>query len=368
MIFWIEDNIEIDYDTLLEDLKNRNHKHKLTGYDYFRNLIKDLIKNRKFLEVDSLLNFLKNNASRLGFKINTSGTTSRPKKVHVNLQNCIRQVKKNNSESKIWGMCYPVESFASTQVFFQALFNKETIVNCFSKNFKYVNEIIIKYQVTNLTCTPTFLNMLVLNSTKKNHYLKTITIGGEKLSKILLDSYQTIFPNAKLVNIYASTETGSILYSNSDSFKIPDKYRELIKIKNNELIVNESLTNYSNQNRIRDGWFYTGDKVKFLDQDKNFKFLERKSSYINSGGYRISPTDIEDKIISINGVYDARVYGKPNSVLGTIICSEVITKTLSIKQIKEKLKDRLEKFRIPQIIEIVDEIKLTKSGKKSRIS
>ena len=34
------------------------------------------------------------------------------------------------------------------------------------------NEMIIKYQVTNLTSTPTFLNMLILNATEKNHYLK----------------------------------------------------------------------------------------------------------------------------------------------------------------------------------------------------
>ena len=42
------------------------------------------------------------------------------------------------------------------------------------------------------------------------------------------------FPNAKVKNIYASTEAGSIFASDGDLFKIPTKFESLIKIENNE--------------------------------------------------------------------------------------------------------------------------------------
>ena len=71
-------------------------------------------------------------------------------------------------------------------------------------------------------------------------------------------------------------------------------------------------------------------------------------------------------MMEIQGVRDVRVYAKPNSLLGSILCAEVITEILSSKDIKLELSKKLEKFKIPQIIEIVEYIKLTKSGKKQR--
>ena len=117
----------------------------------------------------------------MSFPQYTSGTTSLPKKVNVRLNNCIRQVKIVESGSKIWAMSYAFNSFASKQVFFQAIFNQETIINCSYRDFSFVNEIIYLNKATNLTCTPTFLNMLIINAKIQNHTLKTITVGERRL-------------------------------------------------------------------------------------------------------------------------------------------------------------------------------------------
>ena len=102
--------------------------------------------------------------------------------------------------------------------------------------------------------------------------------------------------------------------------------------------------------------------------DKNsFIFIERENSYINSGGFRISPLEIEEKMMKIEGIKDVRIYSKSNSFLGSILCAEVISNnSITPKYIKFELSKNLEKFKIPQIIDIVKNIKLTASGKKQR--
>lgn len=366
MIFWVEENKKITYGNLIEDLTEGKPSFNLVGYKYFFNLLLLLKADYKFNSLKDLKSYFLANSSEKTFLIETSGTTSIQKKVKVSLKKCIRQVKiYNDKSSRVWGNCYPVKSFACTQVFFQAFFNCETIVYCFTNDFKKVNHILINEKVTNLTCTPTFLNMLIISSDVKNEYVKTITTGGEKITDKTLNTFKSKFTKSKYINIYASTESGSLLYSNSNNFKIPSKYKDLIKIKNNELLIHNSLINKSPNNNIIDKWFYTGDEVKMITED-TFTFSTRKSSYINTGGYRVNPIEIEEAIMKINGINDVRVFGKENSILGSIICAEIISSSHNARVIKIYLKDKLDDYKIPQIIKIVDKLSLTKSGKKSR--
>ena len=70
-----------------------------------------------------------------------------------------------------------------------------------------------------------------------------------------------IFPNAKLTNIYASTEVGSLFASKGEYFKIPDKFLKYIKIENKELLVHKKITAHTLPNNEK--WFRTGDIVEF---------------------------------------------------------------------------------------------------------
>jgi acyl-coenzyme A synthetase/AMP-(fatty) acid ligase len=365
LIFWIEKSLEIKYSDFINDLKSDSWVTESDNYNYFLKLIKNLISENIITDIDHLLKYLKKNSNKLYFNQNTSGTTSKPKLIKVNLEKCIRNVKYTNTR-KSWALCYPVESFASKQVFFQALFNKEKIVFCYNNYFKESLNQIINNKISNLTCTPTFLNMLIINSNKKATNVKTITLGGEKLSKSLINSYKVKFPRANLINIYASTEAGSLLYSNDDKFSIPNKYKNKIKIQNNELLIHNSLINKSKEISFSKGWYHSNDKVKMIDKN-SFIFIERENSYINSGGFRISPLEIEEKMMKIEGIKDVRIYSKSNSFLGSILCAEVISNnSITPKYIKFELSKNLEKFKIPQIIDIVKNIKLTASGKKQR--
>jgi len=363
MIFWIESGIEIPYDELLEDLNNDNPKSDLPGYMYFLTLLKKLCGGRIFSSIDSVIHFLIENKDTLSFQIQTSGTTSVPKSITVKVSNCIRYVKKSKEESlKIWGMGYPHGSFASTQVFFQSLMNEETIYYVFGIDFKTSDQIFSEYKITNLSCTPTFLSMLLINLKKEYPSVLKITTGSEKMKNSLINSFKKIFLSAEYINIYASTETGSLLYSKTEYFSIPEKYTSKLKIEDGTLRVHRSLLN--EVDKINDDWYDTNDLVEFVDE-KHFKFVSRSNGYLNTGGFRVSPLQIEEKIMEIEGVKDVHVYGKPNSLLGSIICADIIGEGVSSKIIKSELINRsIEKQMIPQIIRIVELFEHVSNGKK----
>jgi acyl-coenzyme A synthetase/AMP-(fatty) acid ligase len=362
MIFWIEKGVEISYDQLLEDLNNDNPISELLGYIYFLRLLKELSKDQVISSIEDLNNYLTEKKDVLSFDVLTSGTTSVSKSIEVKMSNCIRYVKTNKKIKSVWGMGYPYGSYASTQVFFQSLINRETIIYLFGIEFKSSDQIFSNYKITNLSCTPTFLSMLLMNLKKEYPLVLKITTGGEKIKESLIGSFKKTFTSAEYINIYASTETGSLLYSKSEYFSIPEKNKSQIKIENGTLMVHQSLLN--KVQITNGGWYNTNDIVEFVN-DSQFKFISRSNGYLNTGGFRISPTQIEDKIQGIEGVKDVHVYGKPNSLLGSIICADVIGEGISSKSLKIELKKQsIEKHLTPQIIRIVDSFEHVLNGKK----
>lgn len=363
MIFWIEDGVEISYQRLIDDLNNDYQQSEPLGYFYFLTLLKNLSDGQFFKSIESLTNYLIKNKDVLNFNIQTSGTTSTPKLINVKVSNCIRYVKKTNETSKrIWGMGYPHKSFASTQVFFQALMNKESIIYLYGFDFQSADQFFTNYTITNLSCTPTFLSMLLVNLKKEYKSILKITTGGEKMKNSLIKSFKRTFPRAEYINIYATTETGSLLYSTTEYFIIPEKHITQLKIVDGTLRVHKSLLNEIDN--INGDWYDTNDIIEFIDE-KQFKFVSRSNGYLNTGGFRVSPLQIEEKIMEIEGVKDVHVYGKPNSLLGCIICADIIGEKVSSKGIKFELSNKsIEKQMIPQIIRIVDLFEHISNGKK----
>lgn len=118
-------------------------------------------------------------------------------------------------------------------------------------------------------------------------------------------------------------------------------------------------------------WYHTGDIVEFTE-DGRIKFVGRKNEMINVGGYKVNPNEVEEEIKKINGVLDAYVYARKNQLTGNILVAEVVLKDKELdlqemeKIIYENLRTSLQNWKIPRIIKFVDEIKLTRTGKKVR--
>jgi len=303
----------------------------------------------------------------------TSGTTGRPKKVRHKLATLIRGVRQEaENKDDIWAFAYNPTHMAGLQVFFQALLNGNPMIYIFDQPPSLFPELLKFYRITNISATATFYRNL-------EPYLRgqvfpnvsRVAFGGEKFDSRLQKLFSGIFPNARLRNIYASTEAGSLFASEGDTFTIPEALRPFIRIDDDhELLIHRSLLG-SSDSLILDGeWYHTGDIVEQLGPDR-FAFYSRRSELINVGGYKVNPTEVENVLSSVPGVIDSVVKSKANSVTGQLIVAEVIKAegfdSVELKKtIKQYASQYLQEWKVPRIITFVEAIPRTRTGKKAR--
>jgi acetyl-CoA synthetase len=125
---------------------------------------------------------------------------------------------------------------------------------------------------------------------------------------------------------------------------------------------------------IKDGIYYTGD-VALRDEDGYFWFVGRADDLIKSSGYRIGPFEVESALMTHPAVVECAVTGVPDEVRGQAVKATIVLS----KEYKERADHKLEKelqdhvkhvtapYKYPRIIEFVNELPKTISGKIRRV-
>jgi acyl-coenzyme A synthetase/AMP-(fatty) acid ligase len=297
-----------------------------------------------------ILAFIKKIEGKEDIVFTTSGTTGKPKKIIHNYKTLVKNIKiKEELKDSVWGLTYDYTKMAGSQVILQSYLNKSKIVNLFEKSYNETIHLIKKYNVTHISATPTFYRLLTNNIFEK---IKQTTIGGEPVDINLINSLKKMFPNAKITNIYASTEFGTLFSSNDYCFEISEKIKQFVKIINKTIFIKKN-----------NEWIDTGDKIEWLESNK-FKIIGRELSMINVGGVKVNPIKIESAINGLYYVLNSYVYGKNNSIMGTVVIADIVLKNNVDKNtIKKDLEKTLNKYEIPLKINIVDYIDLNSTGK-----
>lgn len=402
--FLIDNDKVYSYEGLLSDINSSDgyipifRTHSL--YEYFKNLILALSRSQPLILIDSDLTdseleimglndvnkFVKIESlqletydelinkvleSKSEITIFTSGTTGQPKKVVHSIKTLTRSVRKADKyKNQNWLFAYNPTHMAGLQVFFQAFSNEDILINVFNKNRTFIFDVIDKYNVTHISATPTFYRLL-LPVDRVFGSVQRVTLGGEKSSSGLYQNIQQLFPNAKLNNIYASTEAGSLFAARGENFQIPEGIKDKFIIsEENELLIHKSLLGKSDSFTYSGDYYNTNDIVEWVDREKGlFRFISRKNELINVGGYKVNPNEVEESIYQIPEIEQVVVYGKSNSVLGNILCADVCLhkgKELTELQIRQFLTGKLQDFKIPRRIKFVESFKLTRTGKIKR--
>ncbi|MFH0735705.1 MAG: AMP-binding protein [bacterium] len=341
----------------------------LTGYSEYEEFTEVIDKSSFSLLSNKgmLIEKLKNSVYDWKVTLFTSGTTGIPKKVTHKFNSITRFVKitERNSNS-IWGFAYNPTHMAGIQVFLQALFNGNSIVRLFGLSAKEIQKELKESKITHVSATPTFYKLL-LPCVDIFPSLIRITCGGEKFSEKTKKQLVDIFPNAKITNVYASTEAGTLFASDNDIFTIKPEYEQFIRVEDDELIIHSSLMGSSEIN-IKE-WYYTSDLIETItEKPLKFRFISRKSDMINVGGYKVNPLEVEEAILTFPEINNVRVYSKSNSVLGNIVCCEIVCDNKQINElsIRTFLQSKIQEFKIPRIIRFVDELSTTRTGKTKR--
>lgn len=121
----------------------------------------------------------------------------------------------------------------------------------------------------------------------------------------------------------------------------------------------------STRQAIVDGWLRTGD-MAWRDEDGYFFIVSRKSDFIKSASYRVSPGEIEEAIATWGGIEDAAVIGVEDQLLGEAICACVVCppERFDAEAIRRHCQERLPTYKVPRWVVLESEIPRTASGKK----
>ena len=123
-----------------------------------------------------------------------------------------------------------------------------------------------------------------------------------------------------------------------------------------------------------DGLYHTGD-LAYFDRDGYFWFIGRADDVIKSSGYRIGPFEVESALMTHPAVVECAITGVPDDIRGEVVkATIVLAKEWKdkadedlIKELQRHVKHETAPYKYPRIIEFVDELPKTISGKIRRV-
>lgn len=112
-----------------------------------------------------------------------------------------------------------------------------------------------------------------------------------------------------------------------------------------------------------DGWLHTGDVGK-MDSQGWFYVVDRVKDMINAAGYKVWPREVEDVLYQHPAVREAAVVGVPDSYRGETVKAYVaLREPVAEQELIGFCKARMAAYKYPRLVEVVDEVPKTTTGK-----
>ena len=260
-----------------------------------------------------------------------------------------------------------------------------------------------KYGITSFCAPPTVFRFLIREDLTKFNIstLEYCTIAGEALNPKVYEDFRK-FTGIKLMEAFGQTESTVLIGTypwvepKPGSMGLPNPQFEIDLItadgrpveagEQGQIVIrtdkkypvglfkgyyrNEEKTNEVYSDNI----YYTGD-IAWRDEDGYFWFVGRADDVIKSSGYRIGPFEVESALMTHPAVVECAITGVPDEMRGQIVKATVILskeykdradKEL-IKEIQDHVKNVTAPYKYPRIIEFVEELPKTISGKIKRM-
>ncbi|SEK84165.1 long-chain acyl-CoA synthetase [Colwellia chukchiensis] len=115
---------------------------------------------------------------------------------------------------------------------------------------------------------------------------------------------------------------------------------------------------------LKDGWLATGD-VAEMDENGFFRIVDRKKDMIIVSGFNVFPNEIEEVVMSHEGVLEAAAIGIPHDVCGEAVKIFVVRKdpNLTDQALIKHCRANLTNYKVPKLVEFRDELPKTNVGK-----
>ena len=202
------------------------------------------------------------------------------------------------------------------------------------------------------------------------------------MSQVDMEELVALSPYTRLYNTYASTETGIVCthdYAHEGCWAgclgKPMKHAQL-SISPQGTIVCRGLmlmTGYLadpalTASVLRDGRLHTND-LGHLDSQGRLRLTGRQGDLINTGGYKVSPVEVEQAAMAFPGIADCVCLGQAHPVMGSVLKLIYVPsqgQDFRLPDLVAHLKQRLEPYQVPALYEKASSIHRTYNGKLDR--
>lgn len=225
--------------------------------------------------------------------------------------------------------------------------------------------------------------------------LKFVEIGSSFMSIEEKRMLMELLPNTRICMHYGSTEASRSAFMEFHTYKnnlitaghaspnceikifspagkpLPLGEEGEVCVKGNHVTCsywNESPERFASD--FYDGYFRTGDCAT-MDADGNIYLKSRIKEIINVGGKKVAPMEIEDMLNAIPGIKESACVGipDPDGVLGEVVKAFIAAdESLADEEILRQLRAKLEFYKLPAVVERINAIPKTASGKIQRLS
>jgi len=260
-----------------------------------------------------------------------------------------------------------------------------------------------QYRITSLCAPPTIFRFLIREDVTKYDLssLEYCTIAGEALNPSVYEQFLKL-TGIELKEGYGQSETTLSLFTSPWTKPKPGSMGLINPHYDVDLLTPEGRSAevgeqgqivirtdkkypvglfkgyYRNEALTHEAWhdqvYYTGD-MAWRDEDGYFWFVGRADDVIKSSGYRIGPFEVESALMTHPAVVECAITGVPDEIRGQVVKATIILANdykdkageALIKEIQEHVKTVTAPYKYPRIIEFVDELPKTISGKIRRV-
>ena len=261
---------------------------------------------------------------------------------------------------------------------------------------KTIIEILKKHTPVFLPGLPTiFVGLLADPEFRKLDlsYLRGFLSGGASLPEELIRELEEL-TGAIVLEVYGSTETAPLICANPFTDKIkpgtvglpaPDTDVKVVDtetgkkecktgeageilVKGPQVMMGYCKDEEETKRTLKDGWYHTGD-IGFFDNDGYLTLVDRKKDLIIASGYNISPVEIDNILYEHPKILEACAVGVPDAYRGETVKAFIVVKEgehLTEQEVIDYCKQHLAAYKVPKLIEFMDELPKSVIGKVLR--
>jgi acyl-CoA synthetase (AMP-forming)/AMP-acid ligase II len=344
------------------------------------------------------------NSDDLALILYTSGTTGKPKGVMLSHRNLLANTRSIlgylplDDADRTLAILPFYYSYGNSLLLTHVAVGASLVVE---NRFAFVNKALETMQdccVTGFSGVPSHFSILINRSRFLQHdwpHLRYLTCAGGGLPVAHIRKIRKELPHVRLYVMYGQTE-GAARLSHLDPVILDEKAESIGRgIPGVELRVidkegrnvrpgetGELIANGENvmmgylgdpvgtDEVLKNGWLHTGD-LATVDEEGFIYIQGRAVEFIKTGGYRVSPQQIEGVLLQHPAVSECAVIGVPDEMLGEKILAIIVFHVgtgdvRTIESVIDMTRGKLPPYMVPGKIESIDAIPKTESGKIRR--